>query len=143
MTDPEVPKVLATQIDGKIRLVWEKPEDEAFWLEFEPLIHTVVSRMAIVNTQVATIPQNCILYMDATIPGVSYLVYSWVKNNHAITAYDNNAWKNRSIELDAGDQLYIEIKQMSPRPSSFSGNVALHIGDIFGSRVAEFDYTYP
>lgn len=31
--EPEAPKVLATQIDGKIRLVWEKPEVEEMWNE--------------------------------------------------------------------------------------------------------------
>lgn len=138
MTDPET-KVLAFQIDGKIRLVWEK-EEEPMWLDFEPLTY-FGGPVSEFKTQIVTIPQDCTLYMDCTQLKLNYTGYNWIKNSEPIVAWAGSAWMNRSLGFVQGDQL--SIRGVMMRGSGQSGTLTLYLNNAGGDKVAEFDFMYP
>lgn len=157
MTDPEVPKVLATQIDGKIRLTWQKPEPEGFWLEFEPVTNATTSS----TTQQVVIPQDCNLHLTCDVTEgvlknnlvwVTFPTDKWNEERYPhgySTAPMTMAWYlNGDFGFYADEEMYLKIEGnigpsgMPGYSTTCGGTITIRLDDENGPIVGQFDFLH-
>lgn len=154
MAEPDAPKVLATQIDGKIRLTWQKPEPEGFWLEFEP----VITQGMYNDTQEVVIPQDCNLHLTCDVTEgflnrveACFYTGKWSDERgippDAVYILNFNWYPGSVFGFYANEETFLRIRGKigPPMPGSADrcgGTITIRLDDENGPIVAQFDFLH-